>query len=72
MVTIVTVESEVTNRQEELMEVTNFSSQTILYSAILSRLQRVKAYSSLKNSFSRTEQFTKVRKILNELKGYSI
>ena len=70
-VTTVTVESEVTNRQEELMEVTNFSSQTIHYSAILSRRQRVKAYNSLKNSFLRMVQFTKVRKIPYELTGYS-
>ena len=71
-VTIVTVESEVINRQEELMEVTNFSSLTIHYFAILSRLQRVKGYNSSKSSFSRMEQFTKVRNMPFKFAGYSI
>ena len=72
MVTTATVESEVTNRQEELMEVTNFSLPTIHYFEILSRLQRVKGYNSSKNSFSRMEQFTKVRKNAIQILAYSI
>ena len=60
MVTTATVESEVTNRQEESMEVINSSSLITLFSVTSSRLQKVKGSSSLRSSFSKMVLSTKV------------
>ena len=65
MVTTATVESEVTNRQEESMEVINSSSLIILSSETSSRLQKVKGFSSLRSSSLRMVLFTKVSQKLH-------